>query len=109
MPADVVLRRPEAAAQAQAVPVGGHRLPGAQRPAGRRPRVRGAVQAAAPRRRDHRAVDRGQERQAVQHQLPDHAYHGHVPVAARLQHGTRGKRLVARRRRTRVCLCIIYY
>jgi len=109
MPADVVLRRPEAAAQAQAVPVGGHGLPRAQRQAARRARVRGAVPATPPRRRDHRAVDRGEERPAVQHQLPDHAHHGHVQVATRLQRGTRRKRMngfIVRRTRAFFVFCL---
>jgi len=93
MPADVVLRRPEAAAQTQAVPVGGHGLSRAQRQAARRTRVRGAVPAAPPRRRDHRTVDRGEERPAVQHQLLDHPNYGHVQVTTRLQHGSRRKRV----------------
>lgn len=94
MPADVVLRRPEAAAPAPPVPVRGHRLPRPERPAAGAG-VRGAVPEASPRRGDDRAVDRGEERPAVQHQLPDHAYHGHVPVAAGLQqHGPRGERVV---------------
>lgn len=93
MPADVVLRRPETAAQTQAVPVRGHGLPRPERPADRA-RVRGAVQAAPfARGRDHRAVDGGEERPAVQHQLPDHAHHDHVPVATRFQHGSRRKRI----------------
>lgn len=96
MPADVVLRRPEAAAEAQAVPVGGDGLPWSQRPAARA-WVRGTVQAAPSRRRDHWVVDRGQERPAVQHQLPDHAYHGHVSVATGFQHGPRRKRIVTAR------------
>jgi len=64
MPADVVLRRPETAAQAQTLPVGGHGLPRSKRQAARA-RVRGAVSAASSRRRDNRAVDRGEERQEV--------------------------------------------
>lgn len=136
MPADVVLlRRPEAAAAAQTLPVRGHGLPRPRRPAGARCRVRGAVPAepspspspppppqptrsgAAPApvpasvpapagHRDHRRrVRGGAQRPAVQHQLPDHADHGHVPIlAARLQRRPRRTRLGAVRmhvRRTR--------
>lgn len=67
MPADVVLRRPETAAQTQAVPVCGDGLSRTERPTNRA-RVRGTGQAASPARgRDHRTVDGGQERPAVQH------------------------------------------
>lgn len=83
MPADVVLRRPETAAAAQTAPVCGHGLPRAQRPAPRA-RLRSAVQAAPPRRRNHRTVGGGQERSAFQYQLLDHVNHGYVPIATGL-------------------------
>lgn len=61
MPADVVLWRPETATETQAVPIGGDGLPRSQRPTAWA-WIRGAVQeTSSTRRRDHRAVDRGQK------------------------------------------------